>query len=297
MQKISSLNNIETRRPFSVALSLLILGGMCLGTTPVIVKSISFAPEVSAFYRVLLAAPAFLLISLFVQSGDRTASRRPPKVLYAVTAVLFAADLGVMHLAIRMTDVAIATLFTNCAPFAVGVLGLIGLSDRPSSRFWIALAVALLGIGLLIGFKQLGGGRIEGDLLALSAAMLYGGYIVCVKKLRAAGATSTSIMLVVTSVSAVILFPVFWVSGHPLPSDLQTWLLLLGLVGIGQIAGQGLVAIALSDLPASLGSLVLLVQPVVAAVLSWILLGEHLSLMQIVGIAFVLLAIAVASAR
>ncbi|MFN3688702.1 hypothetical protein [Salinarimonas sp.] len=44
--------------------------------------------------------------------------------------------------------------------------------------------------------------------------------------------------------------------------------MLAALVIVGQLAGQGLVVTALKDLPVSLGSLVLLLQPVSAAALS-----------------------------
>lgn len=279
------------------ALTVLIIGGLCLGVSPVVVKAIALPPEVSAFYRVLFATPAFAAIALLSPrtQEQRGRPRRPSVLLYSVTALLFAADLAIMHVAIRMTDVAIATLFTNCAPFFVGFMSLVGLTERPSPRFWQALPVALSGIILLIGITPLAGGAIAGDFLALSAAIFYAGYIVSVRELRARGARPAWLMVGVTIASTVLLFPLFWRAGAPIPSDAATWLLLLVLVLVGQIAGQGLVTIALRDLPASLGSVVLLVQPVVAAVLSWVLLAERLSLLQSGGIILVLAAITIAT--
>lgn len=280
-----------------VALGILLAGGICLGAAPVIVKAVSLSPEISAFYRVLLAMPAFALISFFSPRDEAAGekSKRPSFALYALASILFAADLTVMHIAIRTTDVAVATLFTNCAPFAVGLMGLVGLSDRPSRRFWQSLPLALFGVLLLIGLNRFGGGSIAGDLLALCAAVFYGGYIVCVRELRACGAHPASLMLGVTIASTVLLLPLFIHAGLPVPTDFGTWLLLFGLVFIGQIAGQGLVTIALKDLPASLGSVILLVQPIVAAILSWLFLSEQLSAIQVGGIVLVLLAIAIAT--
>ncbi|NSX56840.1 DMT family transporter [Sulfitobacter sp. 1151] len=68
--------------------------------------------------------------------------------------------------------------------------------------------------------------------------------------------------------------------------------MLLVLVLIGQILGQGLTTIALKDLPPSLSSLVLLVQPIVAGCLSWYFLSETLNGMQLLGMFIVLVAIA-----
>jgi EamA-like transporter family len=52
-----------------------------------------------------------------------------------------------------------------------------------------------------------------------------------------------------------------------------------------------MIAIALKRLPVSLGSLVLLIQPAVAGVLSCWLLDENLSILQLIGIALILAAI------
>ena len=94
-----------------------------------------------------------------------------------------------MHYAIGATSVAVATLFTNCAPFFVGVLGLFGLTARPAPPFWKALPVALIGVALLIGVSgNAGMGTLAGDALALVAAALYAAYLVSVKALRDRGA-------------------------------------------------------------------------------------------------------------
>jgi multidrug transporter EmrE-like cation transporter len=84
-------------------------------------------------------------------------------------------------------------------------------------------------------------------------------------------------------------------AGAPVPSDPHTWLLIITLVLVGQVAGQGMVAIALKRLPVSSGSLVLLIQPAVAGVLSCWLLGENLSILQLIGIASILAAIWIGS--
>src|SRR5260221_671159 len=150
--RFSTRSMVIHRRTMS--LGILFMGGLCLVMAPVIVKSVALAPEISAFYRVLLAAPAFAAFAWLFPAIPTKVASSPPRafiLLYALTAISFAADLALMHVSIRMTNVALATLFTNCAPFFVGLMGLFGLSDRPTRRFWQALPVALLGVLLLIG--------------------------------------------------------------------------------------------------------------------------------------------------
>ena len=79
-----------------------------------------------------------------------------------------------------------------------------------------------------------------------------------------------------------------------LPDTATGWLKLLGLAWISHAAGQGLIAYALAHLPAGFSSVGLLFQPVMAALFAWVLLGESLSVLQVVGGTVVLAGIALA---
>ncbi|HDZ53417.1 hypothetical protein LCGC14_0043620 [marine sediment metagenome] len=285
----------HSRLPAS-SFAVLLLGGCCLGVAPVVVKAIDLSPEASAFYRVALSAPIFAAGTIFiarnVARSTETVHWLSTRMLYLLTAFIFAADLVLMHMAIRLSDVAVATLLTNFAPFFVGILGLIGLTSRPDVNFWFMLPIALAGCALLIGSPQSTDTQIIGSILALSAAFCYACYVVGVTELRKRGRSTISIMTVVTVVSTIFLLPLFASQGFPIPTTFETVALLFVLVLIGQILGQGLTTIALKELPASLSSLVLLVQPIIAGCLSWYFLSEALSAVQLIGMSMVLLAIA-----
>ncbi|GGX65308.1 membrane protein [Tateyamaria omphalii] len=291
------IKNTSYKRLPPLPFAVLLLGGSCLGVAPVIVKSIDLSPEASAFYRVALSAPLFAIgAALFAQNIKASAQpvlRLNTKVLCLLTAFIFALDLVLMHMAIRLSDVAVATLLTNCAPFFVGILGLIGLTSRPDMNFWVMLPIALAGCALLIGTPQGDGqSQVLGNVLALSAAFCYACYVVGVTELRKRGLSTLTIMSVVTIVSTVFLLPLFAMQGFPAPQSMQTIMMLLVLVLIGQMLGQGLTTLALKDLPSSLSSLVLLVQPIVAGALSWYFLSEILNGIQLLGMFMVLAAIA-----
>ena len=70
--------------------------------------------------------------------------------------------------------------------------------------------------------------------------------------------------------------------------------MLLALALVSHAAGQSLIAFALAHLPAALGSLSLLIQPVAAAGLAWVLLAEALGWLQALGGAIVLAGILIA---
>ena len=63
---------------------------------------------------------------------------------------------------------------------------------------------------------------------------------------------------------------------------------------ISHVGGQGLIAYALAHLPAAFSSVSLLLQPVAAALLAWLILSEPLGVVQGLGGAIVLAGIAIA---
>jgi drug/metabolite transporter (DMT)-like permease len=69
----------------------------------------------------------------------------------------------------------------------------------------------------------------------------------------------------------------------------------VALALVSHLAGQSLIAFALGYLPASFSSVTLLLQPLLAALLAWVVLKERLTLAQWIGGAVILSGIFVAS--
>ena len=122
-----------------------------------------------------------------------------------------------------------------------------------------------------------------GDALGVVTAMFYAGYQLTVTRLRARVATST-IMAWSGLITAIVLLPLALASGEQLlPVSTMGWVKLIGLAMISQVAGQSLIAYAMAHLPATFSSVGLLFQPIMATLFAWILLGETVSTLQLVG--------------
>src|SRR6185503_5124529 len=72
------------------------------------------------------------------------------------------------------------------------------------------------------------------------------------------------------------------------PPTRHDWLVLIALALVSHLGGQTLIAYAFGHLPASISSLNLLLQPVVAAAAAWIALHEPVTWPQAIGAAVVL---------
>ena len=270
------------------ALSALVLGGIFLGCSPILVRLSQIGPIATAFWRLALALVPLVLL-LGKSSRDDSAGTIPASLAEHLTAampgIFLAGDLVAWHISLHMTSVANSTLLANMAPIFVTLASWLFLRQRISRVFLAGLALSIAGVIVLNGasFSIGGASHVRGDAVALCAACFYAGYFVFLS--RARNVFSTMVVMVwSTGAAAVCILPIALVFEPTfVPHLLAGWLILLGLGWLVHAGGQGLIAFSLAWLPATFSSLTLLIQPVVAAVLAWIILGERLSGSQMIG--------------
>ena len=270
----------------------LLAGAVAIATSALFVKVSEAGPVSTAFWRVFLALPFLWAWALFSGQESQRASFARDRRLMIAAGLFFAGDLAVWHWSIVLTSVANATLLANLAPIFVTFAAWLLFRKRPTMLFVTGLATALIGVMLLLGSDFSGGGKaLIGDALGVVTAMFYAGYQLTVTRLRS-GASTASIMAWSGLITAVALLPVVLISGEQFfPDTAMGWVLLFGLALISQVAGQSLIAYAMAHLPATFSSVGLLLQPVMAAVFAWVLLGEALAAVQIAGGIMVLIGI------
>ena len=275
------MSQTDTSRK-TLAFAALLLGAAAIAFAPIFVRLSDTAPGASAFWRVALAlAPLWI----WMRMSPRADRVRPlPWKPLLIAGLCFAGDLGAWHVSIMYTTVANSTLEANFAPIFVTLGAWLLFRQRVSRQFLVALAVTLGGAVLLIGPNfALGGGALLGDALGVLTAIFYAGYMLAIKS--ASERTGTAgIMAVSTGVAALALLPYALLSADVfLPQSASGWLVLIGLALIPHIAGQSLIAYGFAHLPAAFSSVSLLLQPVLAAIYAWALLGEAVGPVQMLG--------------
>ncbi|MCO4317685.1 DMT family transporter [Phyllobacterium sp. 21LDTY02-6] len=280
-----------------LALAALLLGGMAIGGSPIFVRLSEVGPMGTAFWRVAIA---FLPLLLWPNPAGAIVRNARPQGLsdyfwLAAPGVFLAADLAAWHLALHMTSVANATLLANLAPIFVTLGSWLLFRSRVSGVFLMGLALAVVGVIVLKGGPAaLGDGHLAGDATAAFAAVFYAGYILVIGRLRSRFSTRT-IMLWSTATAAVCMLPIALIfETDLLPLTMFGWAMLVGLAFVSHAGGQGMITFALAFLPPAFSSLTLLLQPVVAAILAWVLLSEPIGLVQAIGGVIVICGILVA---
>ncbi|KAF0225379.1 MAG: hypothetical protein FD176_430 [Rhodospirillaceae bacterium] len=267
-------------------LAALILGAVAIGFAPIFVRLSEVGPVATGFHRLFWSVPLFVLLMY------RAPACRPSPGQWRVMAlsgVFFAGDMIVWHLGIMLTSVANASLFTNMAPIFVALALWLIWRQRPSARFVLALLVAFTGaLALVGGAPVLSPERLTGDGLSLLSGLFYAGYILAVGRAREDLPTPL-LMAVGGAVAALVILAAALALGETVwPSGLRGWAVVLGLALVSQCAGQGLIAWGLAHVSASFAAVLLLLQPVVAVLMAWVLFAETLGTAQAVGAMVVL---------
>src|SRR5512145_418769 len=265
----------------TLALAALLLGACSIAFAPIFVRLSETGPTASAFWRTALAVPFLWAWAAATPraEGDRANPLAAPMLL---AGLFFAGDLAVWHFSILFTSVANSTLLANLAPIFVTVGGWLLFRQRVTGTFLAGMTIAMAGAFVLVGPSfGLGGRQLLGDALGVVTAVFYGAYMLAVKHLRAARSTA-HVMAVSTTVTAVVLLPLALASGESIiPVTAAGWATLFGLALVCQSAGQSLIAYAMAHLPASFSSVSLLLQPAMATLYAWALLGERAGLAQL----------------
>ena len=280
------------------ALPALILGAIAIGFSPLFVRLSDVGPTATAFWRLTLALPLFYAWTLAAERRAPVAPAplsRAAKLRLLILGLLFTGDLFSWHWSIHLTTVANSTLFANFAPIFVVFGAWAFFGDKPKPVFLAGLAFTFIGAGCLIANSfSIGTEHALGDGLGIVTAFFFGSYILVVKDLRAS-VDAPRLMLWSSLVTALALLPLALITeGRIFPDNATGWLVLIALAWVSQAAGQGLIAEAVGHLPAGLSSLVILVEPLAAAILGWIVLGEALGPIELAGGVLILTGIMIA---
>ncbi|MBT4425831.1 MAG: DMT family transporter [Rhodospirillaceae bacterium] len=253
-------------------------------------------PNATALYRVAFALP-FLLLWLSLER--RPARNGPPKeprrigrsdwLILALSGVFWSGDLVFWHWSITLTNVANSTFLACSSPIFVIVGARLIFGEQISRGFLAGFALTLIGGAALMGSSlAFGGGDLLGDMFGIVTAFFFGSYLLTIKHLR--GNLPTGAIMFwsgVFSLPGLLLAALLTGEGF-VAESLFGWSMIIGLALLAHVLGQGLAAYALAHLPASFASVAFLGEPVVAAILGWVILAEALGPLQAAGCVIIL---------
>lgn len=282
------------------AFAALVAGAVSMGISPIFVRfaAADVGPFASAFWRVALALPVlYAWVRIEEARAPIRARRLSGATLLAGTA--FSGDLFFWHLSILNTTVANATFFATTAPIFVVLAAWLGLGRQVSRGTVVGLGLCVLGGLSLIGQSlEVDPARTLGDLYGVATAVFFALYFLAVERARRDGGAAARVTFELTLVTTAILLVIALLfDDRIVPRTQEGIAALVAMAWISHAGGQGLLSIALGRLPAVFSSLVIFLEAIAAAAFGWIILGERLTVVQVLGGALILLGIWAARPR
>ncbi|MFL6769992.1 MAG: DMT family transporter [Sphingomicrobium sp.] len=271
-----------------LAFAALLIGNLALAGGPFLVRNSGVGPVAAGLWRLALALPFLWAIAWMFRQPVHWPKKRLALAI-ALAAFFFAADLASWHTGILLTKLGNATLFGNISSFFFAAWGLWLVRKWPSPLQALALGLAASGCGLLMwGSAELSAANLRGDLLAMTAGLLYTGYLILIERTR--GQLQPLPLLFLASLfGALFLLPATLAAGERItPAD---WTGLFALALCSQVIGQGLLVYALGHVPPLVVGIAMLTQPALSALLGWVYYGELLTARDWMGAAMIVVAL------
>ena len=268
---------------------LLFFGILCISWSAILVKIANISGLGSGFYRMLFGTLGIIPLFFYFK---KPITDKKGVLVAIICGVLFACDIALWNTSIMLSKASISTLLANLAPVWVGIGALLFMKEKPNTLFWIGTFIAILGVSIIIGYQQIIAAQMSlGSLLAIVASLFYGAYLLTVRKgrntLDTFSFTTISLITSTLILGIMCLLAKVQLTGF----NQTTWLSLIVLGLIPQLLGWLAINQALGHIRATVASVSLLSQTVFTALFSIPVLGELLSLQEIMGAVIVLIGI------
>lgn len=270
---------------------LMFISAMAIfGTLAPFVRNIGVSSAELSLYRALLAACLIGLFLLVTRRKLPVQNLKKELILLMCSGACMAVNWILLFEAYKYTTVAIATLSYYFAPVLVTVASSVLFREKLTRKQIFCFLMSTLGIVIITGITNLGGGSNNGLGIAfgLGAAVLYAGCILLNKSIRGVGGIERTFLQFLAAIVVMIPY-VALTGGVTLGSmDMTGWicLLVVGLVHTGITYCMYFTAV--EHIPGQAVAILSYIDPLVAVVIGVVLLGEPLTVSQMIGGAMIL---------
>lgn len=243
------------------------------------------------FWRCAVGALVLLAICGALGQLRRDCLTRTALLLAVAGGIALVINWLLLFAAYSYASISIATAVYNTQPFMLVALGALFLGEKLTARklLWLALAFVGMTLVVLAQPKQAGGqsNYLLGIFLSLGAAFFYALMALAAKRLK--GTPPHLIALIQVMVGAIMLLPL--VDFHA-PASAGQWgmLVTLGVLHTGLM--YVLLYGAIQKLPTNLIGSLSFIYPIAAMLVDRLTFGHRLVALQFVGAAIILLAAA-----
>ena len=264
---------------------MLIVSMAVFGTIGVMVRNISVSSGELALYRAVMAAVLIGLFLIVTRQKIPFAKIKKSLPLLLLSGCAMGFNWILLFQAYQYTTVSVATLSYYFAPVIVTLACPILFKEKLGLKQWICFGMSTLGIVLITGIGDLSGGsnHFLGIAFGLGAACLYATVILLNKFIQDVEGIHRTFLQFIAAIIVLVPYVAFTGGMHLENLNTTGWvcLLLVGIVHSG--IAYCLYFSSLKELPGQKAAILSYIDPLVAVVLSVTVLGEPMTVTQIIG--------------
>jgi drug/metabolite transporter (DMT)-like permease len=219
-------------------------------------------------------------------TGRRVTMRHVRQAL--VPGIFFGLNLATFFAGATHNSVANASLIGSLSPFLIVPIGAMLFKESIHARALLFALVAFGGLAIvLFSAPPTGDASTRGNIFGMLAMVLWVAYVASTRHFRRDMDVAT-FMSTISPIAAVAVLPLAIANGDVFGMSGTGWTYMLILTFLTGVAAHGLMVFAQKTIPIGTIGITQVIQPVLAVVWSFLLLGERLNGWQSVGIAIVL---------
>ncbi len=265
--------------------TMLIVSMTVFGTIGLFVRNIPLPSGKIALYRAVLAAILIGIYLLITKQKIPFKKIKKEIPFLVLSGIAMGFNWILLFEAYKYTTVSVATLSYYFAPVIVTLACPILFKEKMGKKQWVCFIMSTFGIVLITGIGDLsqGSNHFKGILFGLGAAALYATVILLNKYIKNVDGIHRTFLQFLSAIAVLVPYVLFTDSVNLDTLNGKGWifLLIVGLVHTG--ITYCLYFSSLKELPGQQSAILSYIDPLVAVLISVVILKETMTPMQIVG--------------
>ncbi len=287
---------------------VLIVGIISISLSAVFIRMCSDMPSLSiAVFRLTIASLILISIAFFKKVKLKSIEKKD-LLLMVLGGFFLAFHLVSWITSLKFTSVANSVALVTTNPIFVGLFSVLLLKNKLEKEIVIGIVLSVLGSFLIS--RGYSGASIEttnhvlGDMLAVLGAIFASGYILIGSIVRERIETFEYILVIYTITSVILIIITLFASFTFMKGQniftgfsVKSYLFVFLLAVVSQLLGHTSFNYVLKFLKPDFVAIIILGEPIGASIFAYLIFGETVSLVQLVGMAFIFLAVIIASKK
>ncbi|MFC1932485.1 DMT family transporter [Chloroflexota bacterium] len=274
---------------------VLTIGVISVSLAAIFIRLAEAPPLVIAAYRLCLASLIIVPVA-WARSGDELRRLSRQNIIMALlSGVFLALHFGLWIASLSYTSVATSVVLVTANPIFVAISSYFLFQEKLSKQTVLGIVISIIG-SVLIGYGNwsLGPSPLFGGILALLGALAVAGYLLIGRRLRRSIGLLSYASLAYSSAAVLLLLSTLAFGYSLVGYSTTTYIMFVLLAVVPQLIGHSSLNWSLRFVPATLVTIAVLGEPILATALAFLILNEAPTLSEIGGGILILVGIFVA---